>query len=909
MLPRLRLLLAAGAAWACLGQGPRVREPVVLRLETTPPDFRFSFGPRFRAPGQRSLVLAQGGGAAKGIAHVGVLQGLEAEGLLPDAVCGTSIGAFMGAMHAVGYSGASIQELLQRVDMGAVLLDRQRRSRGETLWEQESRTATIFSMEYTGRDGFSFEPGSSSGLELKRSLQWLLARGIYYGGTDLDALRVPFRAVSTDLQQGVAEAHRRGSLVDAVRASMSIPGMFRPVVFEGRQHLDGMLVENLPVFQARALDPSGTILAVEVGSQVDAVKSSTVFSVLLRTLDVAIEERTRLSRQAADLLLRPDTRKLEYLEFNRQGPEGVASGRKSLAEGLPELEARLYGPEGASELPGGRPRVEAPGDLRPALEALIEGSLPPSGPLLRRDHLRLLRRVHAAGLAQGAELRFEPGEVPLLRVEAHPLIAELHCEAPQGWDLALREILRMEGVATGTHFNPARLARALDRLLLEGALAYRPTLDLEGTAWDPAGGRLVVRVREPRVAAVRIPDGIIPPRDQGYLAWLLGDLVGGPLDAQRIFDRMGMAESRLNLEELLLGGELGGEGPTLVFTPVPRQRIAADVSLAFESTWGFHVGLDTVFQNFLGTGSSLGLGASTNRLQDSLALSFNRSFRPMPRLGLRVFASHFEQRFLPEGLREPALLAPFSAVLADRDLRSRDAGLGLQQRFGEGDRGRWRLDLSRRWTALLPAFPEGRTQITDQVQASSEWDDFDRYTFPTRGGLLRVVAGQGRSRTEGPQGTFRWGYLRARRYLPLGPLLLHLDGEAGLGWRTPLDRWYSAGGPGFLLGTRSAGFLSPNFALVRVGAPIRLADMLGLNVWVEPRGDLGYLGGPQARDLREGTRVRALGAVLRTEVGRIYVELAVGRTWLAPAGTAFQAHRATINLLLGTRPWDIWKRR
>ena len=135
-----------------------------LRLDIQPPDYRLHFLPRFKAPGQRSLALALGGGGAKGIAHAGVLQRLEEEGLQPDTIAGTSIGAYMGSMYAVGYSGFSIQALMEHLDLGVILLDHQRRDLGETLWEQETRTATIFSVEVDRRDGLSFEPGASSGL-------------------------------------------------------------------------------------------------------------------------------------------------------------------------------------------------------------------------------------------------------------------------------------------------------------------------------------------------------------------------------------------------------------------------------------------------------------------------------------------------------------------------------------------------------------------------------------------------------------------------------------------------------------------------------------------------------------------------------------------------------------------------
>jgi predicted acylesterase/phospholipase RssA len=897
---------------ACLTTGSLLAGDTV-RLEVRPPDYRFTFRPSARVPEQRRLVLALGGGAAKGIAHVGVLQRLEEEGLEADALAGTSAGAFIGALHGCGYSGPAIQELFQRMDLGAALLDRQRRAYGETLWEQESRTATVFTAEYSRRDGFVFTPGSSSGLELKRSLQWLLSRGLIFAGTDFSKLRAPLRAVSTNLQDGVADAPDSGNLVDVVRASMSVPGMFRPVVYNGKQHVDGLLVENLPVHQARdmarALAPvagqEAVVLAVETGGRLDDVRATSLFTVLVRTLDVTIEERTRFSREAADLLLRPDTRRVNYLEFTRQVPEAVALGRASFDGHLEALEDLVYGPEARRPAPGPL-RLEAPPDLLPEVRKLAAETLG-EGATTRGAHLRLLRRLHAAGLAAGGELEWEDGSTRLALTAFEP-IRRIGVDAPPEWRAVVEEQLAAVGLAAGVRFNPERFGRALDRILLEATLAFRPLVDFSGSGFE--GGDLTVRCREPKVAQVTIAGEAVSPAERRYLGRLMEGLAGAPINARTIFERLAVAEARLNLEELVLGGTLTPEGPVLSLTPLPRSRVDFDVSLAFESTWGFHAGLGTFVRNLFGSGNSLEFQASTNRLQNRVDLDFRRAFPFAPRAGALLFARHFEQRFRPESLEEPAVLTPLSGFLADRTLRSRDVGFGFYRRFGARDQGLWRLEASRRWTSILPGFPGTSPPAADGLQASLEWDSFDRHTFPTTGTLVRLSGGEGRVRGQGPEEAYQHAYLRLRRAFPLTPWLgATVDLESGLGWKLPLGRWYSLGGPSFLLGTRSAGFLSPNFGLLRVGFPLRVAGLFGLQAQVEPRWDLGYLGTESPATLRRGARVRGFGLALRTEVGRFYVELAAGRAETAPEGQPFRGKGGIVNVLVGTRPFDLWQRR
>jgi len=894
----LLLLLAAGCLWG----GDTVR------LEVAPPDYRFKFKPTVRAAGQRRLVLALGGGAAKGIAHTGVLQVLDEEGFEPDAIAGTSAGAFVGGMYGCGYSGATIQSLMQRMDLGALLLDRQRRAFGETLWEQEARTATVFTAEWGTKEGFVFTPGASTGLELKRSLQWLLSRGLVFAGTDFSSLRGPFRAVSTNLQDGVAYAPARGNLVDVVRASMSIPGMFRPVMLDGKQHVDGMLVENLPVFQAKELSKElapvdgrgAAVLAVEVGGQLDDVRATSLFTLLLRTLDVTIEERTRFSRNAADMLVRPETRDMSYLDFSRQVPEAVALGRASMDGRVEELEALLYG-----GLWAGQPitSMEVPDDLRPAVEAVVRGAAGPG-----HAGLRTLRRLHAAGLCSDASLAEGAGGATL-RVMPQGRVRAVSVVAPPEWKALVEDRLGAAGQAVGARFNPVRFGQALEQVLLEATLSYRPLLDFTGSGF--VDGELRVRLTEPRIASLDIAGEKVSKADRRYIAALMAGLEGAPLNARTIFQRLAVAESRLNLEELALGGTLTAQGPAMVLTPLPKDKVRFDVSLAYESTWGFHAGVGTFVKNLFGSGNSLEFQGSTNQLQDQADLDFRRAFHAAPRSGAIVFARHFAQRFPTRGLQEPRALPPEAGPLADRTLRAQDAGIGFYQRFGNRDQGLWRVDLSRRWTAFLPAVDGVSTPPEDSLALSAEWDSFDRYTFPTSGSLLRLSAGEGRSRGKAEaEHTHRHFYLRARQVLALTPALAaSLDMESGLGWRLPVDRWYSLGGPAFLMGSRSADFLAPNFVLLRAGFPIRVAGIFGLQAQLEPRWDMGYLGGAEPSLLREGLRVRAIGLALRTEVGRFYVEIAAGRMETAREGQPFESRGTNLNLLVGTRPFDLWKRR
>ena len=294
------------AAWLGLVL-PCLQAQAPISFQVTAPDYRLECFPRLFAPGQRPLLLALGGGGGKGLTHAGLLQRLQEEGIPVSGIAGTSAGAFLGAMYATGYSGFAIETFMETRDLGALLIDRQHRGSGETLWEQENERITFLSLEIKPGSKLTFSPGTSSGHDLKRTLQLLLSRGGLQADASFDRLRVPFRAVSTDLQAGRAYAPAHGELATAVQASMSIPGLYKPVTIEGHLHVDGGLVQNLPVETARSLNPDGAVLAMEVGEKLSVGREDSVLGLAVDAVNVSIEDRTEISRRAADLLFQPRT--------------------------------------------------------------------------------------------------------------------------------------------------------------------------------------------------------------------------------------------------------------------------------------------------------------------------------------------------------------------------------------------------------------------------------------------------------------------------------------------------------------------------------------------------------------------------------------------------------------------------
>jgi predicted acylesterase/phospholipase RssA len=877
-----------------------------IRFELVPPDYRLEFYPKASVPGQRRLVLALGGGAGRAVAHAGVLEKLQQEGIPIAGIAGTSMGACLGAVYATGYSGADIASLMEATDLGALILDRQHRYPGSTLWEQENDRATYLSFQFKGLSGFAFAPGASSGLELGRMLQALMLRGIFRAGRSFDRLRVPFRAVSTDLQTGRPYAPDHGDLPDVVRASMCIPGIFAPVVLEGHQHLDGALVQNLPVETARAMDPQAVVLAVEIGGAKDETPRTNLLQLAARILDVTMEERTSISRKGADLALRAELGAYPFLDFKRRDEEEVAEGRRIFDLGLESLEKLLYGPEGEEPAPPGAVTVNAPAGLKDRIEAIAAGSLPP-GPRLRRHYLRFIRRIHAAGLAQRAELRFTPGG-PVLDAEAYPPILRVDLQAPAAWRPAMVQALAAARVETGRPFNPVDLGRSLDLFLVQATRQFRPLMDFTGTGFEPATGTLALRIAEIVPESLQVSSGALSRSQTGYLESLLAPVAGRPLDSRAFAKNLLLAEARLDLEQLEVAADTGAGGPVFTVTPHPDRRIKADGIVAFETAWGLHVGGNVLVSRLFGSEATLGLHASDDQLQDHAGLEVSKHFRAFPQLGWRFWLADAERHFPHGSLQSLSLLDPGLLLLDGRTIREQAVDAGLFTRVGREDRGLVSLDFSRRWSSLHPGLPGVPWPDFNQVEAAEEWDSFDRYLFPTAGTLVRVKAGAGwgLSGVAAPDpARFQFAYGRLQQFWPVLPRAsLEAELETGLGWNLPYSRWFSAGGPSFLAGTPSAAILAPSFGLVRLGLPVQLASSLAMTVQAGPRLDWGYLGEGSPAGLRDGLQVKGLGCTMRSEFGRWYLQLSVGHLWAQ--GTE-RIDRTRVDVLLGAHPFDLWR--
>ncbi len=262
----------------------------------------------------KKVGLALSGGAARGLAHIGVLEVLENEGIQIDMIAGTSIGALAGALYAQGKGAALIKNV-------AINLTRKR---------------LVSLMDITLP-----RSGVIQGNRLRRML-----RSILDGEPNFADLKIPFACVATDIHTGEEVIINKGSVLEGVRASIGVPGLFTLVKREGRYLVDGGLANPVPVSVLKDMG-ADFIIAVNVTPDVRTrtmstaeVKEPNIINVLLQSLYIATYSLVKASLRGADIIIEPQVAEIGNGDFHR-AEEFISWGSLAAREAVDKIKRQL----------------------------------------------------------------------------------------------------------------------------------------------------------------------------------------------------------------------------------------------------------------------------------------------------------------------------------------------------------------------------------------------------------------------------------------------------------------------------------------------------------------------------------------------------------------------------------------
>ncbi len=251
------------------------------------------------------IGLALGGGAARGFAHVGVIQVLEEAGIRANLVAGTSAGSVVAALYASGKTGPQLQQI------------------AETM---EEATIADWTLQI-------FTRGALRGEALAKYVNTQV------GQKPIEAMAIPLGIVATDLNSGNEVVFQRGDTGTAVRASSAVPAVFQPVKVGTREYVDGGLVSPVPVRAARKMGAE-LVIAVDISSPPEASAASGTLEILLQTFTIMGKSINTFELKDADLVIRPNLTGISSADFGARR-RSIEAGRQAMLAALPQLRAAI----------------------------------------------------------------------------------------------------------------------------------------------------------------------------------------------------------------------------------------------------------------------------------------------------------------------------------------------------------------------------------------------------------------------------------------------------------------------------------------------------------------------------------------------------------------------------------------
>ncbi len=258
------------------------------RMEPLPPPM----------PAKVGIVL--GAGASKGFAHIGVLKVLELHNVPIHLVVGTSVGSVVGSLYAYGYKAFQLQEMALSIEKGDVI---------DAL--------------YVPTNGFV------KGEKLEEYINKALKN------TPIEKLKIPFYAVTTDIQAGQEVVFGKGNTGMAVRASCSVPGIFRPLKIGDKMYVDGGVVSPVAVDAARRLG-TDVVIAVDISSAIERTQPEGTMETILQSINIMYSKLATIQLSNADLVIKPKVGHIASFDFSKRH-EAILEGETAASEALPQL--------------------------------------------------------------------------------------------------------------------------------------------------------------------------------------------------------------------------------------------------------------------------------------------------------------------------------------------------------------------------------------------------------------------------------------------------------------------------------------------------------------------------------------------------------------------------------------------
>ncbi len=286
---------------------------------------------------RKKVAVVLSGGGAKGFAHIGVLKVIEKAGIPVDYVVGTSIGALVGGLYAIGYDATTLDTLVHQQDWRYLLSD-QLEMRNLSLKEKKNQATYLLSRPIIRQGGIESNGGLISGHNLSSLFSWLTLG--YHDSIRFDNLPIPFACVATNMVDYSEVVMRNGWLSQAMRASMAIPGVFTPVRIDSMVLVDGGLKNNYPVDVARSMGADIVIGVTLLKPARTSSELSSGLDILTQLVDFNVKNKFEANVDNTDIHIAVDVTGYSSTSFNTRAVDTlVARGEQAAMRQWEELAA------------------------------------------------------------------------------------------------------------------------------------------------------------------------------------------------------------------------------------------------------------------------------------------------------------------------------------------------------------------------------------------------------------------------------------------------------------------------------------------------------------------------------------------------------------------------------------------
>lgn len=253
------------------------------------------------------IALVLGGGAARGFAHIGVIRALEQEKIPVDMIVGTSVGSLIGALYASNPNSFELE------------------------W-------TAFTLEK--EDLFDYKLlGAITGMGVVKGDKLEAFVRSKIPQTNIENLKLPFAAVATDLNRGERIVLDHGPVSQAVHASSAIPGVFEPVIYQGKLLVDGGVMDNIPISVAREKG-ADIVIAVDISENVANFNITNLVDVTIQAVNIMFDENVKNKKRDADILIAPAVGDISMLDFT-QKKRCMQAGMNAAQDAMPEIRKKI----------------------------------------------------------------------------------------------------------------------------------------------------------------------------------------------------------------------------------------------------------------------------------------------------------------------------------------------------------------------------------------------------------------------------------------------------------------------------------------------------------------------------------------------------------------------------------------